>query len=82
MLKRILKWFGFFPEPIEMRGIVGVTEDGCYLVQGPDGKVTKSHPLVDRIQISGWRCTGCNSKPCVCDQLSNAQRRAAGHDPK
>lgn len=32
-------------QPLEMRGIVGVTPDGCYLVQGPDGQVVKSPPL-------------------------------------
>lgn len=45
MLKRILRWLGFLPPPIEMRGIYGVTEDGCYLVRGADGVLRKSHPL-------------------------------------
>jgi hypothetical protein len=33
-------------EPPPMgRGIVGITEDGCYLVQREDGTVVKSHPI-------------------------------------
>lgn len=45
MLKRILRWFGFLPPPIEMRGIYGVTDDRCYIVRGADGVLRKSHPL-------------------------------------
>lgn len=45
MLKRVLRWFGFMPPSIEMRGIYGVTADGCYLVRGADGVLRKSHPL-------------------------------------
>jgi hypothetical protein len=38
--------FGDPPPPLPMsRGIVGVTEDGCYLVQREDGTVVKSHPI-------------------------------------
>lgn len=32
------------PPPMGL-GIVGVTEDGCYLIQREDGTVVKSHPI-------------------------------------
>lgn len=39
------KMFGYpIPKP-EMRGIAGVTQDGCYLLQQPDGTIVKSHPI-------------------------------------
>jgi hypothetical protein len=38
--------FGYpLPKPEPFRGIVGVTEDGCYLIDRGDGNIVKSHPL-------------------------------------
>lgn len=66
---RLMRKFGFYPEPITLAGIYGVTEDGCYIVMGEDGVIRKSHPLDPQ------------SAAETADPYVMSLRRISGHGP-